>query len=99
MRARDEAGNRDSNTVEVSATTPDAVPPTFAGATGASAISASEIDVSWAAGSDNDTAVSALVYDLFVATTSGGQTYATADIISYDGEPRVKLGREFLFER
>jgi nicotinate phosphoribosyltransferase len=27
------------------------------------------------------------------------ETYATADIISYDGEPRVKLGREFLFER
>lgn len=27
------------------------------------------------------------------------ETYATADIISYNGEPRVKLGREFLFER
>ncbi len=27
------------------------------------------------------------------------ETYATADIISYDGEPRVKLGREFLFDR
>jgi nicotinate phosphoribosyltransferase len=25
------------------------------------------------------------------------ETYATADIISYDGEPRVKVGREFLF--
>ena len=27
------------------------------------------------------------------------ETYATADIISYDGVPRVKLGREFLFRR
>lgn len=27
------------------------------------------------------------------------ETYATADIISYDGEPRVKLGREFLLKR
>jgi nicotinate phosphoribosyltransferase len=27
------------------------------------------------------------------------ETYATADIISYDGKPRVKLGREFLFDR
>jgi nicotinate phosphoribosyltransferase len=27
------------------------------------------------------------------------ETYATADIISYDGEARVKLGREFLLQR
>lgn len=27
------------------------------------------------------------------------ETYATADIISYDGKKRVKLGREFLFPR
>ncbi|MFC7735233.1 nicotinate phosphoribosyltransferase [Roseomonas sp. GCM10028921] len=27
---------------------------------------------------------------------SWGETYATADIISYDGVPRVKVGREFL---
>jgi nicotinate phosphoribosyltransferase len=26
-----------------------------------------------------------------------GETYATADVIAYDGVPRVKLGREFLF--
>ena len=28
-----------------------------------------------------------------------GETYATADIIEYDGVRRVKLGREFLFRR
>ena len=28
-----------------------------------------------------------------------GETYATADIIEYDGVSRVKLGREFLFRR
>ncbi|MBP0493600.1 nicotinate phosphoribosyltransferase [Roseomonas indoligenes] len=27
---------------------------------------------------------------------SWGETYATADIVAYDGEPRVKVGREFL---
>ena len=27
------------------------------------------------------------------------ETYATADIVAYDGEPRVKLGREFLLKR
>jgi nicotinate phosphoribosyltransferase len=25
------------------------------------------------------------------------ETYATADVIAYGGEPRVKIGREFLF--
>ena len=27
------------------------------------------------------------------------ETYATADIVAYDGEPRVKIGREFLIRR
>ena len=27
------------------------------------------------------------------------ETYATADIIAYDGEPRVKVGREFLLRK
>jgi nicotinate phosphoribosyltransferase len=27
------------------------------------------------------------------------ETYATADIIAYDGAARVKLGREFLLQR
>ncbi|MFA7430982.1 MAG: nicotinate phosphoribosyltransferase [Rhodospirillaceae bacterium] len=27
-----------------------------------------------------------------------GETYATADIIAYDGQPRVKIGREFLLK-
>ena len=27
------------------------------------------------------------------------ETYATADIVAYDGEPRVKVGREFLLRR
>ena len=27
------------------------------------------------------------------------ETYATADIVEYDGEPRVKVGREFLLRK
>jgi nicotinate phosphoribosyltransferase len=30
---------------------------------------------------------------------SWGETYATADIIAYDGVPKVKVGREFLLRR
>jgi nicotinate phosphoribosyltransferase len=28
-----------------------------------------------------------------------GETYATADIVAYDGKPMVKVGREFLLRR
>lgn len=28
-----------------------------------------------------------------------GETYATADVVAYDGKPRVKVGREFLLKR
>jgi nicotinate phosphoribosyltransferase len=31
--------------------------------------------------------------------TNWNETYATADIIAYDGKPRVKLGREFLLRK
>ena len=27
------------------------------------------------------------------------ETYATADIVAYNGEPRVKVGREFLLKK
>jgi nicotinate phosphoribosyltransferase len=27
------------------------------------------------------------------------ETYATADIVAYDGQPRVKAGREFLIRK
>jgi nicotinate phosphoribosyltransferase len=27
------------------------------------------------------------------------ETYATADIVAYDGEPMVKVGREFLLRK
>ncbi len=30
---------------------------------------------------------------------SWGETYATADIVEYDGDARVKVGREFLLRR
>lgn len=31
--------------------------------------------------------------------TTWSETYATADIVEYDGEPRVKVGREFLLRK
>ncbi len=30
---------------------------------------------------------------------SWSETYATADVVAYDGQPRVKVGREFLLRK
>ncbi|HEX9100671.1 MAG TPA: fibronectin type III domain-containing protein, partial [Polyangia bacterium] len=79
VRARDAAGNVDSNTVEVNATTPaisDTQPPTFAGATSASA-SGNAITISWTAATDNVTASAQIVYLVYQASSPGGESYAT----------------------
>jgi len=92
VRAMDEAGNIEKNTVEVSATTlntttpssGDTIPPTFGGAETATAISSSQIDLTWSAATDNVTASSNIVYLIYISTTSGGEdfllppTYTTA---------------------
>ncbi|GEM_PF-1330165 len=78
VRARDEAGNVDNNTAEVSATTQtpaDTDPPAFAGAAGATAASSTEIDLSWTAATDSVTALSNIVYLIYMSTTSGGQDF------------------------
>lgn len=80
VRAVDESGNEDENAVEKSATTssaPDTTPPTFAGASSATAISDSEIKVAWAAATDSVTAQDQLVYNLYVAESAGAQNFAS----------------------
>ncbi len=85
VRARDQAGNRDANTVQVSATTlppPDTTPPTFGGATAAVATGATAVTVSWSAASDNVTPSSGILYRIWQSTsspvdTSGYPTYAS----------------------
>ena len=54
----------------------DATPPTFAGVTTASAINATTVEVCWAAGNDNLTPVSGLLYDAYLASTPGGQAFS-----------------------
>ncbi len=78
VRARDEAGNVDNNTAEVSAVTQtpsDTTAPTFAGASAATAISSTEIDLSWSAANDAVTAPSDIVYLVYMSTTSNGQDF------------------------
>ena len=78
-RARDEAGNEEDNTVEVTATTGDnPVPPTFAGIdlpsfTGDPVMRTATI--SWAAASDVATTPDKLVYDVYESQTMGGEDF------------------------
>ncbi|NOZ69991.1 MAG: fibronectin type III domain-containing protein, partial [Deferribacteres bacterium] len=88
VRAKDEAGNVDNNTAEVSATTqtpPDTTPPTFGGATSATAVSSSGIDLTWNAATDNVTASSNIVYLIYLSTTSGGQNFQTPNYTTAAG--------------
>jgi hypothetical protein len=76
-RAKDEAGNEDQNTVEVTATTgKNPNPPTFAGITTITpdAIHRSA-GLTWAAGMDNSGSGVPLVYDVYISTTSMGENY------------------------
>lgn len=87
VRARDAAGNVDSNKVEVSATTPaisDTQAPTFAGLASATAAS-NGITLSWNAASDNVSAANQIVYLVYQAATAGGESYATPSYTTAPG--------------
>ena len=87
VRARDAAGNADSNRSELSALTPqmaDTQPPTFAGVV-STAVTGNTVTLSWAAGSDDLTAPGQLVYQIYAAKTSGGQNFITSAFTSPPG--------------
>ncbi len=78
VRARDQAGNVDENTAEVSATTlatADDQAPNFAGATSATPRGATNIDISWDAASDDVTAPENITYQIYVSDAASGQDF------------------------
>jgi hypothetical protein len=84
-RARDLSGNSDQNKSERTATTlADGDPPTFAGATGISNITSTSVQLNWAAGSDTQTPTGEIVYDVYQASSSGGQAFTGAPVASSD---------------
>ncbi|MBX3128865.1 MAG: fibronectin type III domain-containing protein [Polyangiaceae bacterium] len=86
VRAEDLVGNVDTNTVVRSgATTPDVTPPTFAGAAAANAQNATTIQLTWAAATDNVTPVGSIVYDVYMALSSGGQNFAAPSFTTAAG--------------
>jgi hypothetical protein len=78
-RARDEAGNEDDNTLEVTATTGNnPVPPTFAGLdpnTFTGDPVARTATITWAAASDVATTPDKMFYDVYESATPGGEDF------------------------
>ncbi len=78
VRAQDEAGNRDANSVEVSgATTADTLAPTFGGLVSATTLSDGSIGLSWVTATDNVSSSTQIVYDVYSAVSPGGEVYST----------------------
>jgi hypothetical protein len=78
-RARDLSNNEDANTSERSATTPvDTTPPTFAGLSAITNVTATSVQLNWLAATDPQTPSSEIVYDVFQATTAGGEAFTAA---------------------
>ena len=92
VRVRDSTGNTDGNTNEVSAVTPavgDQNAPTFAGVTGVETVSGSTLRATWAAASDDVSQARSLEYRVYVAESSGGQTFGSPSATSDPGAGEV----------
>ncbi|MBL7716876.1 MAG: hypothetical protein JNL01_15535 [Bdellovibrionales bacterium] len=85
VRARDVAGNRDTNTVERTATIVDPTAPTFAGLTSAVAITTTSVLLTWSPATDVVTPQGSIVYDIYPASSSGGQNFVTPDSTTAPG--------------
>jgi len=88
VRAMDEAGNIDTNNVEMSARTltpADVTPPTFGGLVSATAVSPTEINLQWNPASDNRSAAAKIVYLIYMSTTSGGENFAIPSFTTTEG--------------
>lgn len=94
VRARDEAGNTEQNRVEREARTDtaDVRAPTFAGATSARGMSDTQLEVEWAAASDDVSAPGAIRYRIYLATAAGGQSFALPTVETSPGALRATLG-------
>lgn len=87
VRSRDEAGNIDTNTKEVSATTPadkDTQPPKFAGIESTS-VSGTRATLRWTAATDNMSMPSQIVYLIYQADKAGAEMFGTPSYTSQPG--------------
>jgi hypothetical protein len=105
VRARDESGTVDDNTIEIDATTSavtDSAPPTFAGVTGGMALGATVVELSWTAATDDLSPPADIVYNVYMAETSGAQTFDTPTVTTLAGATtaavtRLRAGTQYFF--
>ncbi len=91
-RARDVSGNTDSNKSERTATTlADSSPPTFGGATAVNNITATSVDIQWAAATDDQTAQGDIIYDVYQASSAGGESFTVPTTSSLAGATSVTV--------
>jgi chitodextrinase len=95
VRARDQAGNLDANLVERVATPiADQAAPLFAGAKSATATALvlASITVTWNAASDNVTPANAIVYDVYIATAAGQESFGHPVLTTAGGAVSANVG-------
>ena len=85
VRARDAAGNIDSNTLERTTTTPDTTPPAFAGLSLVTNVTYTSMQLSWSAATDNVTPSANIAYLVYQAETPGGEVYTAASYTTSPG--------------
>ncbi|MBL4889693.1 MAG: fibronectin type III domain-containing protein [Candidatus Lindowbacteria bacterium] len=88
VRARDESGNREKNTRQVSTWSEDQEIPLFEGLRRAREVAEGTIALSWEAASDNRTSVDDMIYDIYVAAHSGRQDFMSDPVAT--SSPGVK---------
>lgn len=82
IRAKDEAGNIDTNTDVLSI---DLAAPVFNGITSASVVSETAITLSWEPATDDSTPSSEIIYLIYMATTPGGENFTEPNFITTPG--------------
>jgi hypothetical protein len=95
VRAKDTSGNEETNTVEQCAITgasADTTPPVFAGLASATPGGSTTINLAWAPAADDYTPAAAIVYDIYQASSSGGESYSTAPTKTVTGVTTTAIG-------
>ncbi len=77
--------NLDGTPVHIPIDLEDVAPPVFAGMSTATTVSASQIDLYWNPASDNLTSSSAIVYNIYVSKTSGGENFTSPSFVTSPG--------------
>jgi hypothetical protein len=91
VRAVDAAGNEDTNTVEKSATTLDTSAPVFAGVQTVTAAGVGQLLLTWNPAVDSGCPSSAITYDIYYSTTSGGENFTAPSAVTAAGALKYTL--------